>query len=271
MRNLAVLCAAALLAACTHTPVTPSGTAAKTDELTTDRFWDEQRVRAAETSQISAKVKVTYQGKRGKKISGNGRLVLQPDTKVRLELRDPLGRIHYLAALSGHKFVAHYPRQKLAYLDERSGGAYISDFLGIDFTFSELHSLLLGILPERFSHSAFDTWYFDKETKAYKGLLTAAEYRVTCTVDPVTAALKGLELSSPAGRIALDYSVFEPCCHGIAASRSSRVAQVVDLTLDRARTALAIEWEKISPLEEARPEDIFRLEIPEQDQKIVLK
>jgi hypothetical protein len=260
------------LAGCAHTAVTPSAPPkAATGELTTDRFWDEQRARLEETSQISAKVRLSYQGKRGKKISGNGRLVLQPDTRLRLELRDPLGRIHYLAALSGENFVAHYPRQKLAYVDAKAGGAYVLDFLGIDFSFAELHSLLLGLLPPRFSKSTFDTWHFDKESKTYRGLLTVSDYRVLATVDPVTAALRGLELSSPAGKITLDYSVFEPCCHGLAASQSVRVAQVVDLKLDRAKTSLAIEWEKISPLEEARPEEIFRLEIPEQDQKIVLK
>ncbi len=259
------------LSACTHAPVSETKPLVSGPELTTDRFWEEQKERKEETAQISAKVQVSYQGKGGKKVSGNGRLVLQPGERLRLELRDPLGRIHYLAALAGPHFVAHYPRQKLAYVDEKAGAAYVLDFLGIDFSFSDLHSLLLGILPERFTKSSFETWTFDKEAKVYKGLLTLSDYRVLATVDPQTAALKALELSSKAGKITLDYSVFEVCCHGIAASHSVRVAQVVDLKLDRARTSLAIEWEKISPLGEARPEEIFRLEIPEQDQKIVLK
>lgn len=264
------------LAACSHTPtggikpVASTGVGAG-NELSTEKFWEDQHHRFDETAQISAKVKLAYQGKRGKKISGNGRLVLQPDAKMRLELRDPLGRIHYLAALTGGHFVAHYPRQKLAYVDEKSGGAYVLDFLGIDFSFSELYSLMLGKLPDRFGRGKFDAWFFDKDAKVYKGILTVADYRVTCSVDPQTAALRELELSSPAGRINIEYSVFEPCCHGLTSARPVRIAQVVDLKLDRAKTALAIEWEKISLLEEPRPEDVFRLDIPEQDQKIVLK
>lgn len=259
------------LAACTHAPVAKAPGPALSTELTTDRFWEEQRERAEEAAQISAKVRVSYQGRGGKKVAGNGRLVIQPDAKLRLELRDPLGRIHYLAALTNGHFVAHYPRQKLAYVDDKAGGAYVLDFLGIDFNFSELHSLLLGIVPARFSKAAFDTWHYDKESKTYRGLLTVSDYRVIATVDPVTAALRGLELSSRAGKITLDYSAFEPCCHGLASSRSVRVAQVVDLKLDRARTALSIEWEKITPLDQARPDEVFRLDVPEQDQKIVLK
>ncbi len=271
--RLVLLTALICLAGCTQSPVasSPKALLPGTAELTTDRFWEDQKERTEEASQISAKVRVSYQGRGGKKISGNGRLVLQPDSKLRLELRDPLGRIHYLAALTDGHFAAHYPRQKLAYVDDRGGGAYVLDFLGIDFNFSDLHSLLLGILPGRFAKASFEAWHFDKPSNTYRGLLTVSDYRVLATVDASSAALKALELSSKAGKITLDYSSFEPCCHGMTASRSVRVAQVVDLKLDRARTSLSIEWEKITPLEQARPEEVFRLEIPEQDQKIVLK
>lgn len=264
------LAALLLLSACTHAPVTQAPPPAA-GELTAERFWEEQKERKEEAAQISAKVRVSYQGRGGKKVSGNGRLVLQPEGRMRLELRDPIGRIHYLAVLSGGHFVAHYPRQKLAYVDDKSGGAYVLDFLGMDFSFAELHSLLLGILPERFAKSTIEAWHLDKEAKVYRGLMTVSDYRVQVSVDPASTALRALELSSKAGKITLDYSAFEPCCHGIASSRSVRVAQVVDLKLDRARTSLSIEWEKISPLAEARPVDVFNLEIPEQDQKIVLK
>lgn len=269
-----LLCAALIcLGGCTQSPVasSPKALLPGATELTADRFWEDQKERVDEAAQISAKVRVSYQGRGGKKISGNGRLVLQPDQKLRLELRDPLGRIHYLATLTDGHFVAHYPRQKLAYIDDKAGGAYVLDFLGIAFNFSDLHSLLLGILPGRFAKATFETWHFDKPTNTYRGLLTVGDYRVLATVDAGSAALRGLELSSKAGKITLDYSAFEPCCHGIAASHSVRVAQVVDLKLDRARTSLSIEWEKIVPLDQARPEEVFRLEIPEQDQKIVLK
>lgn len=263
----AALISLVLLCACTSTPTRPGGQEPG-EELTTDRFWQDQKTRALEAAQISAKVHLSYQGKR-QKVSGLGRIVTQPE-KLRLELRDPLGRIHYLAVLNGSQFTAHYPRQKLAYQDQKFGGAYVLDFLGIDFTFAELHTLLLGILPERLGRR-FETWYRDTSDGLYRGILTSGSYRVSAAVDPNTAALKALELASASGKILIAYSAFQPCCHGISSSSSVRVAQVVDLKLDRAKTALAIEWDKISPLEEQRPDDVYRIEVPEQDQKIVLK
>lgn len=252
------------LMGCAHRPVT-----GEAPSLTPDQFWTVQKRRKQEVSRITAKVRLTYHGRR-QKVSGNGRILIQPDEKLRLELRDPIGRVHYLAVLDGKDFVAYYPRQRLAYLDEKAGGAYVLDFLGIGFDFDELHSLLLGVLPERFSGETFDTWSWDGSRKAYQGLITSDDTRIQAWVDPRFTALRRLELGTPGGRIVVDYSAFEPCCHGLS-PQSVQVAHVVDLKLDRAKTALEIEWEKIDLVENLQPAESFRVELDAKAQKIPLK
>ncbi len=129
-----------LLACCAHAPP-KSPTGLKLDSVLRD-----QSKRLTLAKALAGKMWLHYEGKK-ESGTGQGWVISQLPGESRLELRDPLGRLRYLVVLNGQQFMAVYPTERIAYLDEKAGSAYLERLLGSDFSFRDLQLIFLGILP----------------------------------------------------------------------------------------------------------------------------
>lgn len=251
-----------LVTACAHLPRrSPTG-------LTPAAFWIAQQTRVTVLSKISGKLNVRYSGKK-QSVSGRGRILVQGPQKVRLELRDPLGRLQYVLTLDGKDMVAYYPSQKTAYLDDRAGTEYLREFMGIDVSLSELESLFVGIIPPLSPRNAFASWDWDPEAGYYRGVLDQTKgQKVTAWVDGEHGALRDLELDSAAEKIRVHYSDFSSCCGG---TEAVPLASTVAIELERSKVSMEVEWQDIEALGQPRGAEVFQASLPGDVKKIVLK
>lgn len=255
-RNLCLLFSVLLLVSCTHTP--PKG---KPTGLTANDFWKEQEQRAHAANAISGKVRVRYEGRR-EKVSGKGLLLAQLPDQVRLELRDPLGRTHYIAGLNGQQMVAYYPRQNLAYLDGSKGNNYLKKIFGMDVSFSEFHQILLGILPSTKPGTLIDSWAWDEERGLYRAQLKIRGNTAMVWIDPESGVLQECLLTIDVESVRVVYQEFSSCCEKESTPGIS-LAQVVTISLDKAKTSVDFEWDKIDSLAVLKSAESFQVAIPE--------
>lgn len=259
-RTAALFAALLILVSCVHKPPRqPSG-------LKASDFWNDQRLRREAARLLSAKLQLRYQG-RSESVSGKGRMLSQLPDHLRLELRDPLGRVQYLVTVNGERFVAYYPTQKRAYLDKQSGAAYMKRFLGVGFTFKDLQSLLLGLLPPGAKAEKFDEWGWAGAEEEYRGQLKRDGERLVVDVDPDSAAIRELTWETKSDVAHVTYSDFAPCCGG---DKSIRLAAVVTVGLGRTASKVEAEWDDITQLDAPKENEVFTVALPEGVQQIFL-
>jgi outer membrane biogenesis lipoprotein LolB len=259
-----------LLVGCQHvSPRQPTG-------LTASAFWKDQQNRLAETGRLAGKIAVRLQGKKDR-ISGRGRLLAVMPDQIRLELRDPLGRMQYALSLHGKDAVAYYPSQKLAYLDSRSGFEYLKRFLGLELTLAELEQVFVGVLPGA-RKSELTGWEWDREKGYYRATLPPEPNsdnvrKITIFVDGRTAALAELEVETKHETLRIVYTDPEPCCDRrakLGEGTAVAVGQTVSIHLENARASVEVEWENITKLaKDVKPEPITGL--ADEVRKVVLE
>lgn len=252
-----------LTAGCAHREPQPE------TGLKPEAFWKDQQARSKSVDQVAAKLRLTFFGK-NRSISGRGQLVRQPKRRVRLELRDPLGRVHYLAAQDQSAFTAHYPRRRLAYTDNKGGNRYVRAFLGLDFTFLGLQDIFVGLLPDVQSKTV-EGWKWDGETGEYVGTVQLTDRKATIRVDGRGGELTGLSVPMKEGTIEVKYSHFEPCCRGVGGKSNIRVAGIVELKLSQGLSGMEVEWERIRAMEKPRPANVYRVQLDKKDRRIDLE
>jgi outer membrane biogenesis lipoprotein LolB len=266
MRAVALLTAVFVLASCVHKPPRqPTG-------LKESEFWKEQTTRSDAVKFLSAKLQLHYQG-RSESVRGKGRMLSELPDRMRLELRDPLGRAQYIVAVSGERFTAYYPTQKRAYFDKQSGTAYMKRFLGVGFTFKDLQNLLLGLLPPGAKAEKFDEWGWAVAEEVYRGRLTRDGEKLVVDVDPDTGAIRELTWEWKGDVAHVTYGDFAPCCDGMRKTLNEkpiRLAAVVTVGLDRAASKVEAEWDDVTRLDAGMDSEIFSLALPEGVQKVLL-
>jgi hypothetical protein len=251
---------------CAHTPsAEPTGLKAET-------FWQEQRDRSTDTRQLSSRIYFRYESKK-ENVGGQGRLVLQAPDALRMELRDPFGRLQYLVTLHDRRFVARYPRQNLAYLDKLGGAAYLKRVLGLNVSFQELKSLLTGEVPPGWRKPQFDVWRWDGESGAYVGEFHNGSRTVECVVDPQSAALREIRVrdSLPGGEAVIRYSDFSPCCQAENGTGAPLpFAHLVRLEMPQTGSAVSVDWEEIGVFQEPKSPVIFEADLPSETRRVNL-
>lgn len=267
-KRLAVLTVAGVLTllGCASTPkAQPTG-------LLPEAFWKEQQSRLTDTRQMTSRVFFHYENKKTS-LGGQGRLVLQAPNALRMELRDPLGRLQYVATLQERQFVARYPRQSLAYLDQESGAAYLRRVLGIHVSFGELKDLLIGVVPQTLRKAKFDSWRWSDEG-VYVGTFKLKDRRIEAGVDPHQATLVWLKVDAdrPSDRAVIRYADFDSCCKLEGNGRSSDfpLAHNVSLQMSETGTTVSLEWQDVQSYREPKPAEIFKAELPEPTKKVQL-
>lgn len=216
-------------------------------------FWEDQARRGEELKWVSGKLRFSYSGK-DHAVSGKGRVLQQLPTQVRLEIRDPLGRVAFVAALEGKKFTAFYPSQKKALLGNDGGEDYFRSHLGFQTSFDDLQRIVVGILPTRAGKGPLAGWEWDEIRGAYWGELKSGDTRWRVWVDGKSAAIRELWIESPRETAKIAYSDFEPCCPSLS--------YFVQISLERAKTKVEWEWEEIEKLEKPRSAESFQIHLP---------
>lgn len=254
----------AFASGCAHKPQPPTG-------LSPRAFWIDQERRFSELTRVVGKLRLYYKG-REQSLSGKGRLLTQLPSQGLLELRDPLGRLVFQAALENREFVAYYPSQKRAYVGKEGGTDYLRRLLGLDAGFAELQRLLLGLVPEG-AKSVFETWEWDGERGEYRGVLLKGSRKYSFFVDGKTAVARGLEVELGGERVRVSYDDFESCCGELGrlgGNTNVPLAAAVKISLERADTAVEVLWEDMSRLDKPRDAETFRVSLPADTRKIPL-
>jgi len=255
------------LLGCAHAPTAqPTG-------LEPQAFWKEQQLRLADTRQVSSRIYFRYEGKK-QNLGGQGRLVLQAPDALRMELRDPIGRLQYVATLRDHQFVARYPRQNVAYVDQASGAAYLHRVLGVNVSFEELKDLLVGVIPRTLRKAKFDHWEWSPEEGVYVGTLHLNEKLIEAGVDGRSAALSWLKVdgAKKGDSATIRYADFDPCCRleGNGLVSEFPLAHSVTLQMADTGTSVSLEWQDVKSFRDPKPVEVFKAELPEQTKKVML-
>jgi len=219
---------------------------------------------------VFGKVRIRYEGQTDK-ISGKGQLLLELPGRVSLELRDPLGRTHYIAALNGKRLVAFYPRENVAYIDLRSGSQYMKRFLGMELSFSELYEILLGSIPSGQSGLPFENWEWDTNRRLYRGKLKVSGRSVTCWVDGRKRWIEEMLIDLGKDVLQVVYQDFSSCCENGSKVSELELASAVTLTLQQSKRLVEFEWGEVRTLAEMRDADTFEIALPEGTKKINLR
>ena len=251
-----------LLGACASKPLKkPSG-------LKASDFFADQASRRSRLAQVSAKLYLRYTG-RAESGGGRGRFLQQPPNRMRLELRDPLGRTQYLVTLDGDEFAAFYPTQKRVYVDKQGGLAYMKRFLGFGFSYRDLESLLLGMLPSSAKVDKLDDWHWEEGIGAYRGTASRGDTKVVVDVEPDTATIRELVWESGREKARIVYGDVGKCCQG-KDGRSVQVAHSAKVTLEQLASKLEVEWDEIDYLDVPKGADTFRPPSGDGVQRITL-
>jgi hypothetical protein len=264
MTRLFSLLSLFLFSGCAHKPTRlPTG-------LTAAGFWKEQGERKGRTESISAKLHLRYQSRAGG-VSGRGRMLSQLPKYLRLEMRDPLGRVAYVVSLQGENFTAYYPSQKRAYTDKQSGAAYMKQFLGVSLTFKDLDHVLVGLVPSFLNTEKFDSWEWISEDGIYRGKAKRDSESLSCDVDPDTGALRALDWLGNGDVVHVSYSDFSSCCGGEAkGAKPLSLAHVVSVSIARVDSKVEAEWDDVEHVDEPKGTDAFQLSLGPDVQKVFL-
>jgi outer membrane biogenesis lipoprotein LolB len=234
-----------------------------------DLMWKNQEGKRSETTFLKAKIRLEMVEKK-RSLSGNGMVLIQPEG-LRLELRDPLGRTQYTAALQGkNKFLAFYPSQNLAYADKAQGARYLKEFLGLGMNFYELKDLWLGLLPFEKGKAQMEKVTSLEEEGQYQVSFRSGELRAEAWVDSETCDLMKLKWQVPGFVVSFEFSDFESCCQDPKTHHSlPRIARNVLLKTGNSSHEMDLEWEEISAIKKMGNET-FELELPAQVKPIWL-
>jgi outer membrane lipoprotein-sorting protein len=227
-----------LVAACAHhpkveTPIQP---------LEVADFQRDQGARRAFLGSFSGKLKMGYEGKK-QSISGKGRIVGNYPQTFRMELRDPIGRLHYVLIQNGTSVTAYFPRNKQAGHENASGRVYFKRVLGLGIPFNDIVAIASGVLPPKWEKVQFTSWEWDKEQGAFKGVLEQGGEKATVWVDSANTAMQSLILETGGETIEAEYSDREPCCETQA---GFHLGYEVKVKMPKQQTAVLVSWDALS-------------------------
>ncbi len=179
-------------------------------EIRPAMLWKDQAKRRAFLSEFSGKLKMAYEGK-DQKVSGKGRIIGRYPGAFRLELRDPLGRLHYVLTVKNELAIASYPRNRQAVRDTSGGSAYFQRVLGVSIPFNELASYFAGVIPLRWEKVPM-AWEWDSEQGAYRGEMKREGEALTVWVDSGNVALQRASWERGDETLEATFSDFSECC-----------------------------------------------------------
>lgn len=251
-----------LLASCATKPLK------KETGLMAGDFWKDQEFRQKYFVKVDGKAKIKLEEK-GRSISGNGRIFMHSRESIKIEIRDFLGRLHFSALKKGNSFMAHFPPQKLAFLDEEKGHVYLAQKLGVSLSFDEIVDLWMGRLPESIPGSSFKSWVWDAREESYVGKIEVKNMELECYVDGDLGVLKKLVWKKPGPMFQVTYEDYGACCKGNKSVDKLQMAYSAKLEVLRGSEKVEVEWEDLG-VEMKLPRS-FETELPKETEKVLLK
>jgi hypothetical protein len=194
-----------------------------------------------------------YEGKR-QSISGKGRIVGQQPGSYRLELRDPIGRLHYVLTAQQEELVGYYPRLHQAFTDATGGKAYFKKVLGIAVPFSEMVGLFMGTVPGRWEKAKLRKWEWDREVGAFRGEWEQGGEKLTVWVDSGNAAPQTVRWERAGQVIEAQFSEFDGCCNN---RKNFFLAYEVKVQIPSEQTSVQISWDSLSRSSQEVPASAF--------------
>lgn len=222
--------------------------------LTWDLVTKEQAARSESLNTILGKMSVEFEGHdesvRGLGTSG----VILPNDYL-LEIRDPVGRLHFQAVTRGNAFEGYFPRHKKVYKDKGSGRPFFQKTWGIPISFPEMSRLSAGLLPKSLGKqkNAELVW----KDGAYEGKFDVDGSSAVVGLNS-DGALTRLNWQRKEGDVEVAWRDFRPCCKWTSASADSfAIAHVIEIkTKD---SIILIRWKSLQHWE-AVPTDAFKVQ-----------
>lgn len=252
-----------LLASCAHMYPEPQG-------YTENQFWQEQGRRRIISQQFSGSLYLSYQGQ-GQQGAGKGQIIADIPGQTRMELRDPFGRLHYLAVLNGKKFGVLYPQQKRYFQDSEAGRFYLKRMVGFDRSFPKLIALFMGAVPSDLGNR-FSSWQWDPRKGLYRGTLKDRELDWQIYVDPSNSTIKEIRGSSHFSSFELQYERPERCCGGTAVNAAVSthllLAKSVALVEPKSGHRMGVEWREVEWVSKKFPARAFLFRPPPGSERL---
>lgn len=223
-------------------------------------FWKEQERRLSAFQNYSAKITLRYKGKK-ESVSGNGTVLVDPHLGSRMELRDPLGRIHYVLLSKKDTATAYYPRESVAYVDTKKGTRYFERLLGLNLSVEEMRLFWLGILDANAKLTPFE-WNEMEGTYSTSFLQGGNEYFLE--IHPDTAAIVRLKVKKLGSIFFVHYEEFEK-------ERNIEIAHEVNFESKELGTKIEVEWDHFSAFPKDIKSQAFELEENSKIRKVSLK
>ncbi len=262
MKTLVLTLVVLVSTACSHQRVLES----PVHPVEPSQFWRDQAVRRGFLTSFSGKLKMSYDGKDGE-VSGKGRIVGRAPNGFRVELRDAIGRLHYVLIQKGAQFSVHYPRNKRALKESVGGRAYFKKVLGKELPFSDLALVFAGVVPSKWDKAKFDSWGWDKEKGAFRGISRLADETLTVWVDSSNEALQGMRWELGGETVEASYKDYDKCCEGMRGNFG--LAYEAKVSLPDQDTAMEVGWESLKRQE--IPASAFDFQPPAGDRVMELR
>lgn len=241
---------------CTHLAVTPEPQPAVGQK----EFWSNQTQREERFQSITGKAWIKYQTK-GVRLVGKGNFTIALPSQGRWELRDPIGRVAYLAALNGGKLLVFQPGKQVANQDNASGRQFIRHWLGVEASFADVQRCLLGLLPGEWKKNAFKDWAWDGEKKAYLGTMAIEDGELAVWVNYPGLEIQEMVLTTKTQTARWEYADYTACC-----DRSANKLQfpyIARMRLEKGGGGIEFEWERLSHFQPEAGSKPFDIELPQ--------
>lgn len=265
MRNLIirVWCLSLLLSGCASNPPVE----APIVPLTTRDFFRDQAERRRVLQDFSGKLTLSYVSQKDP-VSGSGRIIGNALERVRIELRDPIGRLHYVLLKQGERVAAWFPRNQKAVTENTGGRAYFQQVLGAPWSLSDLMAIFMGRLPRSWENKPVKQWKWDADKKAYRALLEEGKQSIAFWVGAKSASMESLVWSVGDRSLEVEYNDFDSCCDPKA---SFAFAHKVDLKLPGEKSEVGVVWDSLRKSAQPAPLSVFDLQPAPSDKVVELK
>ncbi len=230
-------------------------------------FFRDQAERRRVLQDFSGKLKLSYVTEKNP-VSGSGRIVGAALDRVRIELRDPLGRLQYVLLKQGERVAASFPRSQKAVTENSGGRAYFQQVLGAPWSLGDLVALFTGRLPKGWESQPVKSWKWDGEKAAYRGLLEDGKHSVTVWVDAKNTSLQSLVWKVGEQTLEVDYEDYDACCEP---QDSFKLAHKVSLKLPGEKSEVGVVWDTLKKAAQPAPLALFDFQAAPGDKVVELK
>ncbi len=246
MKKISTLVLLMFLSACVHQkPIAVEDS----KPLTWDSVLKEQNTRSLALGAILGKMSVEFEG-HDESVRGLGTSGVMLPNDYLLEIRDPVGRLHFEAVNRGNAFEGYFPRHKKIYKDRASGRLFFQKTWGIPISFPEMSRLSAGLLPKSLEKQ--------KPTEiAWKDGAYEGKFEVEGVTSLVgmnaDGSLTRLNWQRQDGSVEVSWRDFRPCCKWTSSGGDSfAIAHVIEIkTKD---SIILIRWKTFQNWEAVPPE-----------------